>query len=276
MDFLIINGEVVSKNEANLTNFLWNEPFIIAQKVWFGFGGIPHFQENLDSIKEQLKTLNLPLPKLCKNKRELFRLTKRMLNKNKFYRSGLVNYQFFISDKNINYLITSEAFETFDFPFGEQGLLVNFSTVRKNSTFKLGRFKYHNNNLWNAAKAEIQNLKLGDSILLNENENVCEGIASNLFLIKDGVLITPSLETGCYEDLLRSVVLSVAKDLNLKSIEVPEIAKEHILEMDEVFFASEEHGIQWVLGVDKKRFVHEYSERVYIKLNDYLKNRASE
>ncbi len=276
MDFLIINGEVVSKNEANLTEFVWNEPFILAQKVWFGFGGIPHFQANLESIKKQLKTLNLPLPDLFKNERELFRLTKRILNKNKFYRSGLVNYQFFISNKNINYLITNDAFEGFNFPFGEQGLLVNFSAVKKNSTFKLGRFKYHNNNLWNAAKADAQNLKLGGSILLNEKENICEGIASNLFLIKDGVLITPSLETGCYEDILRPVILKLAKNLDLKTIEVPEIAKEHILEMDEVFFASEEHGIQWVLGVDKKRFVHEYSEKIYYELNDYLKSKVSE
>lgn len=276
MDFLIINGEVVSKNEANLTDFVWDEPFILTQKVWFGYGGIPHFQENLQSIKEQLKTLNLPLPDLFKNKRELFRLTKRILNKNKFYRSGFVHYQFFVVNKNINYLIASEAFETFDFPFLKQGLLVTFSSIRKNSTFNLGRFKYHNNNLWNAAKAEAQTLKLGGSILLNEKENICEGIASNVFMVKDGVLVTPSLETGCYNDMLRTVILQLAKELKLKTIEVSEIVKEHLLEMDEVFFASEELGIQWILGVDKKRFVHVYSEKIYNKLNFYLKSKVIE
>ncbi len=78
MDFLIINGKVVSKNEANLTGFLWDEPFILTQKIWFGFGGIPLFNENIQLIEQQLETFKLSSPKLLKNKRELFRLVKRI------------------------------------------------------------------------------------------------------------------------------------------------------------------------------------------------------
>jgi len=275
MDFVIVNGEVVSRSEANLTEFLWDEPFILSQKVWFGFGGIPLFQENLNLIKKQLQTFNLQLPDLFKSKRELFRLTKRMLNKNKFYRSGHVNFQLFITNNNINTLITSHALPEFDFPFSEQGLLVNFSEVRKNSTLNLGIYKCHNTNLWNAAKAEIQNAQLNGSIVLNEKELVCEGISSNIFMIKDDVLITPSLKSGCYNDLLRLVTLNLGKDLNLKIIEVPEIAKEHLNEMDEVFFVGEELGIQWILGIENKRFVHEYSEQLHLELNNYLKNKVN-
>lgn len=274
MQFVIINGKVVSKNEANLTEFVWNEPFILAQKVWFGFGGIPHFEENLVSIKEQLETLNLPLPALFKNQRELYRLSKRILNKNMFYRSGYLNYQFFIADNKVNYIITSKAFKILNFPFLDQGMLVAFSTVKKNSTLKFGRLKYHNTQLWNTAKAEMQQLNLHGSIFVNEKENICEGIASNIFLVKNDVLVTPSLETGCFHDLLRPIILELATNLNLKTIEVPEIAKEHINEMDEVFFASEEYGIQWVLGIDKKRFVHEVSEKIYEELNNYLKEKV--
>lgn len=274
MDFLIINGKVVSRVEANLTEFLWDEPFIVSQKVWFGYGGIPLFNENMESLGRQLKTFNQPLPDLFKNKRELFRLSKRMLNKNKFYRSGYIHFQLYISRNKINSLITSFAFSKFEFPFAKEGLLVNFSDYNKNSNSLLGQFKCHNQLLWNSAQAKLQETLLQSSILVNEKEMICEGIGTNIFMIRKKVLITPSLETACYKDVLRSHVLELAQTLQLKVIETSEIAKKHLMEMDEVFFISEEFGIQWVLGIENKRFVHQYSDEILNQLNVFLESRV--
>lgn len=274
MNFLILNGKVISKRETNLTEFLWSEPFILSQKVWFGFGGIPLFHENITSLEKQLNTFNISLPALFKNKRELFRLTKRMLNKNKFYRSGFVNFQFFISGKNISSLISSTAFSVFEYSFPTSGILVNFSAFTKNSSSITGRHRVHNYTLWEAAKAQASKTGLHSSILLNEKDKICEGVAANIFMIKENVLITPSLDAGCHEDTLRPIILELARSIKLKIIETPKITKEHLLSMNEVFFASEASGIQWVLGVEKKRFVHEYSEKIHHKFNEYLKNKV--
>jgi hypothetical protein len=46
--------------------------------------------------------------------------------------------------------------------------------------------------------------------------------------------------------------------------------------MDEVFFANEENGIQWVLGVGNKRFVHQVSDKINIELNHYLKTKVAD
>uniref|UniRef100_UPI0032173031 aminotransferase class IV n=1 Tax=uncultured Draconibacterium sp. TaxID=1573823 RepID=UPI0032173031 len=273
MNFIIINGQVISKQEANLTEFLWDEPLIMSQKVWFGFGGIPLFHENIGSIERQLNTFNLSLPPLFKNKRELFRLTKRMLNKNKFYRSGFVNYQFFISGQTINSLITCKAFPEFEYTFPKSGLLLDFSEVKKNSLSVTARYKIHNETLWEAAKSNAAKKGWQGSVLLNEKENICEGLGTNIFMVKDDVLVTPSLDSGCYEDTFRRVILELAKSFKLKIIETPAIKKEHLFSMDEVFFASEEQGIKWILGVESKRFVHEYSDEIHYKLNTFLKEK---
>jgi branched-chain amino acid aminotransferase len=275
MDFLIINGKVVSKQEANLTSFFWDEPFLLSQKVWFGYGGIPLFNENLEFLEKQLDTFALPLPKLFKNKRELFRLTKRMLNKNKFYRSGLINFQFFISFNTVNSVITSMAFSEFEFSISNQGMLVNFSEFQKNSKLSLNILKCHNLSLWNSAKAQIKDSQYQGSILLNEKNEVCEGLGSNIFILKDNVLITPSLDSGCYEDTLRSIVMDLAKSEKLKILEMPNIEKSHLFSMDELFFASEEQGIQWILGIDNKRFVHGFSIKLHEELNKLLKSKIS-
>ena len=114
------------------------------------------------------------------------------------------------------------------------------------------------------------------SILSNENNFICEGLAANIFMIKDGVLITPSLETGCYKDVLRGMLLHMGKELNMQILEIPKIQQEHLLEMDEIFFVSEEKGVQWVLGIENKRYVHEYAEKLYGKLNLELKRKVDQ
>lgn len=271
MDFLIVDNKVISKDEVNLTAFFWDEPFVLSQKMWFGFGGIPLFHENIELLLQQMETLNLPFPDSFKNRKELFRITKRMLNKNKFYRSGLIHFQLFWHDSKIHSVITSFAFPEFEFPFSRHGLLINYSTLKKHSEISLNRYSFYNTTLWKAAEARLRDSHFQNSILMNENNFVCECVNANIFMIKGNALITPSLQTGCFEDKLRNTILEIAPNFNLKVMESAKVKKEDLLQMDEIFIASEENGIQWILGVENKRFVHHYSAKIHEKLNEYLK-----
>lgn len=270
MNFIIVNGKIVSKKETNLTDFIWGNTITISQKIWFGYGGIPLLHENMESVEQQLATFNRTLPDFFKNKRELFRLSKRMLNKNKFYRSGYIHFQLFISQHKIHSVISSTAVSEFDFPINEEGLLVTITPGLKNSNSNLGKYKCHNQLLWESVKAQIQNSVYRNSIILNEKRMVCEGIGTNIFMIKDKAIIAPSLKTGCYNDILRNIVLQLAKSMHLRIVETDQITKNHLLEMDELFFVNEEHGVQWILGIGDKRFVHEYSSKLHQQLNNYL------
>ena len=66
MDFLIINGDIITEKEANHIPFFLDQAFILSQKMWFGFGGIPLLNENIQSLLRQLKTLNIEIPKFLK------------------------------------------------------------------------------------------------------------------------------------------------------------------------------------------------------------------
>ena len=120
MDFIIVNGEILKKTEIKSMPFFLDEPFVITRKIWFGFGGIPLFDFNLKTIIDEIKHLNTEIPKLFKNKHEMFRITKRMLNKNKFYRSGLITFQVLFGQTKNNLIISSFAFPEFDFPISKQ------------------------------------------------------------------------------------------------------------------------------------------------------------
>ncbi|MCF6356475.1 MAG: aminotransferase class IV [Draconibacterium sp.] len=274
MEFLIINGKVLRKEEANLTHLFWDEPFILSQKIWFGFGGIPLFNKNIDFLTQQLNVFNISVPGFLKNKRELFRITKRMLNKNKFYRSGIINIQLFIIDTKIDYVITSIGYPEFDFLFSKHGLHVNFSESKRRSANDLNRHLFYNKTNWRIKQSQLRDSTFNNSILINEKGMISEGIGSNIFMIKENVLITPSLGSGCFEDTIRNIILETAPLLQLKTIELSNIKKEHIFEMNEIFFASEETGIQWILGVENKRFVNPVTKQIHQKLNDILKKKV--
>jgi len=276
MDFLIINGEIIRKEDANLTHLLWDEPFVLSQKIWFGFGGIPLFNKNIDFLTQQLEVFQIITPAFLKNRRELFRISKRMLNKNKFYRSGIIKIQLFIAESGIDYTITPVAFPEFDFPILEKGLLVNFSESKRRPENLLNRHLFYNKTNWKIKRYQLRDSGFQNSILINKSGMVCEGIESNIFMIKENVLIVPSLDSGGFEDTIRETIFNAAKLAGLKIAELPNIKKEHVLEMNELFFASEEFGIQWILGVENKRFVHEITKQIHKKLNDVLKNKASE
>jgi len=274
MDFRIINGEILKSDEINLSYLLYNNPLILSQKFWYGYGGLPLFFENLLLLNSQIKVLHLPVPDLLKNHRELYRIIKRMLNKNKFYRSGFVNIQLFWHGTKHNLLIDSSSFSGFEFPYFKQGLLINYTKLKKYSENPFGKYAFYNKPLWESV--ENGNIKsvYSNSIFLNDKNVICDCVNANIFMIKDKVLYTPALSTGCYEDSLRAVILEIAHSVKLKIHETITLRKENVLAMDEIFLAGEEYGIHRVLGVDKKRFVHHFSNIIHEKVNEYLKGKV--
>ena len=273
--FAIVNGEIVEKEEINLSHLFWEDRVEITQKCWYGYGGIPLLYENLALLEEQLETVKIPLPGLFQNKREVFRLTKRMLNKNKFYRSGIVLFTVFSHKNNVTSLITSKAYKTFEFPFSEDGLLVNYSALLKQAQNPLNQFRFFNLPLWESAQARLNNTLFQNSIFLNENHVVCDSINANIFFIKDNLLITPAMTTGCYNDVLRSIVLQKASETGLKVVESEKIQPKEVLNMGEIFIVGEEIGVQWLLGVETKRYLHHYSGVFHKKINDFLKTKVN-
>ena len=275
MEYVLVNGVVTKKPEAELSSFLLDNPFTISQKVWFGYGGIPLLKENITSLKKQLETLGFELPPLFNNHRELFRLCKRILNKNKFYRSGHLNIQIFASENTTNSLIISESVENFDFPISKEGLLIDISTYKKDSKSLLQRFACHNRGIWQAARNEIKNAPFSTAVLLNENGFICEGINANIFILKDNILLTPTPETGCYSDTIKEIILSMANELKIKLVQSAEIPKEILTVADEAFMVSEARGIEWVLGFNQKRYIRSISLELHEKINTFLKNRIA-
>ena len=274
MEFVIINGKVISKKEAEPGSFLSDDVFVFTHKVWFGYGGIPLFTENIDLLKRQTESLGAQLPELFTKPRELFRRCKRMLNKNKFYRSGTLNFTFFITGATIDFTITAQNRAIFDFPIAEKGLLMNIARHQVLSSAEKGPLPVYHQSIWKTCQAELEKSVCQSSVLLNEKGFVCEAIRSNLFVVKNKVLFTPSFSTGCYCDIFRPLILELAEKMQIKLVESDELTAEVLRTADELFLISEAKGLQWVLGIENKRFVRDLSLKFHELINVVLEEKV--
>jgi branched-chain amino acid aminotransferase len=84
------------------------------------------------------------------------------------------------------------------------------------------------------AKSEAVARGFDEAILLRTDGKVAEASAMNIFIVRDGTIITPGVEQDILEGITRKSVLKVARNLNIPVIERP-IDKTELYIADEVF-----------------------------------------
>lgn len=93
-----------------------------------------------------------------------------------------------------------------------------------------------------------------DCIFLDVSGHVCELSAANIFIVRDGVLHTPSQANDILEGISRRTVIEIARDLGMTVVERT-IDLTELYVADEVFACGTSAFITPVLEIDK-RVVH--------------------
>jgi branched-chain amino acid aminotransferase len=112
---------------------------------------------------------------------------------------------------------------------------------------------------------------LDDLFIINEKNEIIESSNSNIFLYKDEVLLTPPLNSGCIQGVMRTEVITAARDFGINVLE-SNIYKEDLEKSREIFLSNVISGIRWVGGYKKKRFYNSISKKIIDKLNQNLSN----
>ena len=133
----------------------------------------------------------------------------------------------------------------------ERGTAAIVSEVRRNETSPLARVKSLNclDNL--LAREAGRRAGAGEAILLNSRGLVAEGAASNVFLVRDGTLLTPCLEDGALPGITRQVVLELAGEEGVK-VEEANVSLPDLLGAEEVFFTNSVMEVMPLVSVDDK------------------------
>lgn len=84
------------------------------------------------------------------------------------------------------------------------------------------------------ARMEATNAGADEAILLNAQGRVAEGTADNIFIVRDGMLLTPPPADGALEGITRAVVLELAEQLQIPAREAS-LAPYDLYTADEAF-----------------------------------------
>ncbi|NLO97725.1 MAG: branched-chain-amino-acid transaminase [Peptococcaceae bacterium] len=98
----------------------------------------------------------------------------------------------------------------------ENGMEVITAATRRNSADALSpRIKSLNylNNIM--AKIEANRAGVLEALLLNQEGYVCEATGDNVFIVKDGVLITPTIYAGILKGITRDTVIELARNYDI-------------------------------------------------------------
>ncbi len=140
-------------------------------------------------------------------------------------------------------------------PYAEElytkGFRTIISKVRKDHYSPICNIKSANFQVFLLAKYEAVDAGVDEAILLNHEGFIAEGSVSNVFILKAGRLITPSIESGILPGITRKVVIEIAQKMGLK-VEERGILPEELYSADEAFLTNSLMEVMPLVDVDKK------------------------
>lgn len=161
------------------------------------------------------------------------------------------------------------------FVYGEDGLNLITSSVRRNPPYSLDS-KIHHNNLLNniLAKIEANHAKADDAVMLDQNGFLSETNATNIFLVKKGVLYTP-FANSCLPGLTRARVLEIASEIGI-SCKEKDLSMAEMYTADEMFTTGTMGALSWVKQVDGRLIGQAKKGPICEKLQSYYLNKVDE
>ncbi|PLT33049.1 aminodeoxychorismate lyase [Bacillus sp. V5-8f] len=237
--FMYMNGKILKENEASISpfdhGFLYGLGLFETFRIYDGHPFL--LDDHIDRLNQGLKEMNI----LYVFKRHMVEQILREL----VVKNGLANARIRLNVsageapvglhtapyERPNILLFMQEISV---PAGLQEKPGTILKTRRNTPETAQRLKSHHylNNI--TAKRELKNNVTAEGIFLTESGFLAEGIVSNLFWVKQGVLFTPSIATGILNGITRQFLLKLAVR---KGIDVKEgmFLKKDLAAADEVF-----------------------------------------
>ncbi len=137
-----------------------------------------------------------------------------------------------------NLMFYVQGFQALPEKLYRQGVAVELVSLRRNPIVSLDP-RIKSSNLLNNVLASMQASRgrALEALMLNPAGDLVEGASSNLFLVRDGVVCTPSLSEGLLSGITRAVVLRLARREGISVREQP-LREDDLWACDEAFITS--------------------------------------
>ncbi len=254
-----INKKLLDANKARISifdrGFMYGDGLFETMRSFSG--KVFEIDEHLDRLGRSLKTIGIRAP-YSKNylKKEIYRLLGANALKDAYIRLTVTRGEgrFGIERKDPqkpNVVIFAKKFEGYPERIFRQGISARVVSMRQDGLSPLSGIKSLNFLGHIIARFRAKDAGADEAIILNTKGCVAEAATSNVFTVKRGVIITPSLASGILPGITRAVIIRLAKRLSLKVIE-KSLSYRELLKSDEIFLTNSLAGVLPVTKVDSK------------------------
>jgi len=235
---------------------------------------IQFFDEHIERLQLGMKFLRMEIPvnfaAIIKQNIE------NLITKNKSFLGTRIRLSVFRNagglytpnTNRISYLIESSKLEESKYCLNRKGLKIGIFDTYKKSSNALSAFKTGNSMPFILAGIYKTEKKWDDCLLINERQNLVESVSSNLFVVKDSILFTPSLESGAVNGIMREQIIQLALNLGITVYDDCIIKPEQLVEADEIFLTNAIIGIRWVVAYKERRYFNRCAKILIQELND--------
>jgi branched-chain amino acid aminotransferase len=255
---IFIDGKFYSERDAKVSVF--DHGLLYGDGIFEGIraynGRVFKLKEHIDRLFYSAKAILLEIPMSAKKISEAVIETCRANKIREGYIRLLVTRGVGTlglnpkSCSNPSVIIIAGKIQLYPQEYYERGLdIITVPTTRNlhsalNPAIK--SLNYLNNIL---AKIEANNAGVEEAVMLNAEGFVAECTGDNLFIVKNGELLTPPLSAGALYGITRQTVIELARETGLKVSE-PNLTRYDLFNADECFLTGTGAEIMPVIKID--------------------------
>ncbi|MEM7182212.1 MAG: branched-chain amino acid transaminase [Spirochaetota bacterium] len=135
----------------------------------------------------------------------------------------------------------------------KRGLRTRISSWRRINDVAIPTLSKASGGYINSALAKSEALIDGydEAIFLDDRGFVSEGSAENLFIVRDGTILTPPIHSSILEGITRRSIIQLARDLGYTVVE-RDISRSELYICDEAFFSGTGVQVAWIKEIDNR------------------------
>lgn len=245
---VFLNGKFLAINEAKIS--------VLEPAFLYGIGlfetmrsyknKIVYLDEHLQRIKKSCRFVGLEFPYALNKLKEIIKRTQEL---NGFF-DAYVRLTLWKLEQGTGILISTKKYRPYSKKKYRNGFYAMISRFRQNENSFFARMKTTNRLLYELSFNEAERKDYDEAIILNNRGLITEASRSNIFLIKNNEIFTPSLECGTLDGITRKVILDLAKIYNIKAYE-GNFTLQNLYDADEAFLTNSLMGVMPLTSIEE-------------------------
>ena len=269
MEFIIVNGNVIEKNNAGLSpddhSYRYGDGLFETMKI--ANGNILLEEYHFERLFSGLELLKFKIP-LHFSKQKISEEVKKLCKKNNCQELARVRLSvsrgrggLYDCDNKVSYLIESGPLEQNNNVLNENGLVIDIFPDASKSPDKFSNLKSANYLPYIMAAIWAKENKLNDALILNQHNQVCDSTIANVFWVESGNIFTPPLSAGCVAGVMRKRILDLGQNIKEKNL-----TENDLLHADEVFLTNAINGMCWVKQFRDKIYENRIAVEIFTQI----------